>query len=190
MRILGISGSLRAASFNTGLIWAARELAPGGMEIVPYDGLSALPLYNQDLESAGPPPPVLELKEAVRTADGLLIATPEYNYSIPSPLKNAIDWLSRPPATTPLKRKPAGIIGASGGTSGTARAQLALRQCFVFTETLAMLKPEFLLPLAAQKFDAANRLTDEDTRQRLSRYLTALAGWVVALGHFGRHFGH
>ena len=177
--ILAISGSLRQRSFNAGLLRAAQELAPADMHIALYHGLGSLPLYNPDLEAAGVPAPVAELQDLARSADALLIATPEYNYSIPGVLKNAIDWLSRPPATTPLKRKPAGVIGASAGPGGTIRAQLALRQCFVFTETLAMLRPEFLLSTATAKFDDAGRLTDETSRRLLGEYLAALAAWIA-----------
>src|SRR6185312_11586029 len=150
LNVLAISGSLRSASFNTGLLRAAQELAPAAMTIHLYTGLSAIPPYNQDVEASGIPESVAELKAAVAASGALLIATPEYNYSIPGVLKNAIDWVSRPPATTPLKRKPVGIIGATAGNGGTIRAQLALRQCFVFTESYAMLKPEFLLAAAQE----------------------------------------
>lgn len=172
-----ISGSLRAASLNTALLRAAQELAPPGMAITLYEGLGAIPPYNQDVEQAGDPAPVAELKAAVRAADALLIATPEYNYAVPGVLKNAIDWLSRPAATTALKGKAVGILGASMGGGGTVRAQLVLRQCFLFTETYAMLKPEFALAGAGEKFDAAGRLVDEATRQRLAEFLQALAVW-------------
>ncbi|HUX67281.1 MAG TPA: NADPH-dependent FMN reductase [Terriglobales bacterium] len=176
-RILAISGSLRQASLNTALLRAAQELAPPGMAISLYPGLGALPPYNQDVELAGDPAPVADLKAAVRAADALLIATPEYNYAVPGVLKNALDWLSRPAAASPLKGKPAAILGVSLGGGGTARAQLVLRQSFLFTETYAMLKPEFALARASEKFDAAGRLTDESTRQRLAEFLQALAAW-------------
>lgn len=154
IRILGIAGSLRRGSFNRGLLRAAHELAPSGMQIETFDRLCDIPPYNDDVEVVGKPEPVQALVDAVRAADGLLIATPEYNYSIPGVLKNAIDWVSRPPKTTPLKGKPAAIMSASIGISGGMRAQYHLRQAFVFTETQAMLKPEVIIPNAADRFNS------------------------------------
>jgi chromate reductase len=129
LRILGIPGSLRRESYNRGLLLAAQELAPPGVELELYE-VRELPLYDEDLERTGPPDQVLHFKQAIARADALLIATPEYNWSVPGPLKNAIDWASRPPATSPLRRKPVALMGASTGISGTIRAQLALRQIF------------------------------------------------------------
>jgi chromate reductase len=180
-RVLGMAGSLRAGSYNRGLISAAQELAPPGMQILVFDRLGDLPHYNFDLEQAAEPEPVAALRAAIREADALLIATPEYNYSVPGVLKNAIDWASRPAGRSVLNRKPAAIMGASGGGSGTARAQLALRQSFVFTETLALLKPEVLVTHAADKFDVQGRLTDEPTRERVRKLLEALAEWIARL---------
>jgi chromate reductase, NAD(P)H dehydrogenase (quinone) len=180
LRILGFAGSLRKGSFNRALLRAAQELAPTNLAIEVFD-LSPLPFYNADVEAAGDPDPVVAFKNAVRGADGLLIATPEYNYGLPGVLKNAIDWASRPPATTPLRGKPAMLMGATPGMGGTIRAQLALRQSFVFTQTLAMLQPEVLVAKAQEKFDAAGRLTDEPTRQHLGKALAAFAEWVRRL---------
>jgi chromate reductase len=178
LTLLGIAGSLRKGSYNKGLIEAAGELAPEGMRIEVYEELGEIPPYNEDVRVAGEPGPVEELKAKVAAADGLLIATPEYNYNVPGVLKNAIDWLSRPPAESPLRGKPAGIMGASAGNFGTARAQLALRQSFVFTETLAMLRPELLVFRAAERFNEQGRLTDETTRELLRGFLAELAKWV------------
>jgi chromate reductase len=180
LQILGFAGSLRRGSFNRGLLRAAQELAPPDLAITVFD-LIPLPLYNADVEAAGDPDPVVAFKDALRQADGLLIATPEYNYGAPGVLKNAIDWASRPPASTPLRGKPAMLMGASPGMSGTIRAQLALRQSFVFTQTLAMLQPEVLVAKAQEKFDAEGRLIDESTRQHVKKALAAFADWVRRL---------
>jgi chromate reductase, NAD(P)H dehydrogenase (quinone) len=180
-RILGIAGSLRAASFNRALIRAAIELAPTGMEIQLFEGLKDVPLYNGDVEAQGDPEGVRVMKAAIQDATALLIATPEYNYSVAGVLKNAIDWASRPPGKSVLNGKPAALMGASPGSSGTARAQLVLRQSFVFTQTFAMLRPELLVARAHEKFDADGRLTDEPTRQALRTMLEAFAEWIACL---------
>ena len=177
MRVLGIAGSLRKASFNRALLRAAQELAPKGMEITEFD-LASIPLYNEDVEKQGDPGPVAALKDAIRDADALLFVSPEYNYGIPGVLKNAIDWVSRPPGKSPLTGKPAAIMGASQGTGGTIRMQLALRQTFLFTETYAMLKPEVYVARAQDKFDAEGRLTDEKTREFVGALLAALVPWA------------
>ncbi|MCS7050657.1 MAG: NAD(P)H-dependent oxidoreductase [Thermomicrobium sp.] len=176
LRILGIPGSLRRHSYNRGLLLAARELAPPGVVIDLYE-LHALPLYDQDLETAGPPPSVLAFKQAIAEADALLIATPEYNWSVPGPLKNAIDWASRPPATSPLRRKPVGIMGAATGPAGTIRAQLALRQIFASTESYVLPKPDLFVREAAALFHDG-RLVDQQTRERLRELLEALVAWT------------
>lgn len=180
MRVLGIAGSLRAGSYNRALLRAAQEVAPEGMEIRTFD-LAPIPLYSGDVEVLGDPEPVAALKTAIREADALLIATPEYNYGIPGVLKNAIDWASRPPGQSVLNGKPAALMGATPGMTGTARAQLQLRQSFVFTQTYALLQPEVLVPRAQEKFDAAGRLTDEPTRERIRALLEALAAWTRRL---------
>jgi chromate reductase, NAD(P)H dehydrogenase (quinone) len=177
-RIVGIAGSLRVASYNRGLLRAAQEVAPAGMTITLCD-LAPIPLYNADVEAQGDPQPVAELKAAVREADALLIAVPEYNYGVTGVLKNAIDWLSRPPDRSVLHQKSAALMGASPGMTGTARAQLQLRQAFVFTQTPVMPPPpEILVAHADEKFDAGGQLTDEDTRARLRTLLEALATWT------------
>jgi chromate reductase len=180
LRVLGIAGSLRSASLNRGLLRAAQELAPDGTEIQPFD-LAPVPPYNGDVEAKGDPEPVAALKTAIREADGLLFSTPEYNYGVPGVLKNAIDWASRPPASSPLRGKPAALMGASPGMGGTIRAQLQLRQAFVFTQTLAMLQPEVLVARAGEKFDAQGNLTDEATRKHLGKMLAAFAEWIGRL---------
>lgn len=182
MKIAAIAGSLRQASFNRALLRAAIELAPSTMEITIHD-IGSIPLYNGDVEAAGAPQSVLELREAVRVADGLLIATPEYNHGVPGVLKNCIDWLSRPPRGSVLNGKPAAIMGASPGALGTARAQTQLRQAFVFTNTFAMLQPEVIIGRAGDKFDEGGRLTDAPTRDFLKLFLEKFAEWI---GHFQR----
>src|SRR5688572_1770438 len=177
MRVLGIAGSLRKASFNRALLRAAQELAPKEMEITTFD-LAPIPSYNEDVEKQGDPPPVAALKEAIRAADALLVVSPEYNFGIPGVLKNAIDWASRPPGKSPLNGKPAAIMGASQGTGGTIRMQMALRQTFLFTETYVLLKPEVLVARAQDKFDAEGRLTDEKTREFVGKLLAALVPWA------------
>src|SRR5262249_54984307 len=178
LRIVGIAGSLRASSYNRGLLRAAQDVAPAGMSITICD-LASIPLYNADVEAQRDPQPVAELKTAVREADALLIAVPEYNYGVSGVLKNAIDWLSRPPSRSVLHQKSAALMGASPGMTGTARAQLQLRQAFVYTQTAVMPPPpEILVAHADEKFDAGGQLTDEDTRARLRHLLEALATWT------------
>lgn len=177
--ICGLAGSLRRASYNRALLVAAQELAPEGVEIRVFDRLGDLPHYNSDLE-VDLPEPVVSLREAIRSADGLLIATPEYNHSIPGVLKNAIDWASRPPTSSVLKRKPCAILGAATGLMGTVRGQLALRQALASTETHVLLKPEVLIGKAAEKFDASLRLTDEPTRGFVSALVEALVRSIPA----------
>ena len=181
IRVLGIAGSLRRASYNRGLLRAARDLAPESMTLDLWERMGEIPLYDADVEERGDPAPVAELKNAIGACDALLVATPEYNYGIPGVLKNAIDWASRPPGKSPLQGKPAAIMGASPGQTGTARAQLALRQAFVFTETHALLRPEVLVNRAREKFDDDGNLTDEKTREYVSALLQALAEWTLRL---------
>ena len=183
-QVLGIAGSLRSGSYNRSLIKAAAELAPAGMQVVTFDRLGEIPLYNEDLEAKGDPRPVAALKTSIKEADALLIATPEYNYGMPGPLKNAIDWASRPAASTPLKGKVALIVGASPGPGGTVRAQLALRQSFVFTQTWALPGPEYALARCEDKFDSNGRLTDDLSRKLLAGRLHALMDFA------GRLAGH
>ncbi len=182
VKILGIAGSLRTKSYNRALLRAAIEVAPAGMQLTSFE-IAGLPLYNADLESAGVPEPVTALKAAIAAADGLLIVTPEYNYGVPGVLKNAIDWASRAAKGEKpvMNGKAAGILGASPGMTGTARAQAQLRQAFVFTQTYALQGPEFLVASAHEKFDAEGRLSDPPTRERLVKYLESLAAWTERL---------
>jgi chromate reductase len=177
LRILGIAGSLRRASFNRALLRAAADLAPEGMEIATFD-LAGVPLYDGDVEADGDPEAVAAMKAAIRAADGVLFVTPEYNHGVPGVMKNAVDWASRPPADAALARKPVGIIGASPGITGSARGQSQLRQAFEFTDSWCMPQPELLVFRAHEKFDAQGRLADEATRTHLVRYLAAFQSWV------------
>jgi chromate reductase len=139
--------------------------------------LTGVPEFNEDLE-ASPPAGVESLKQTIQHADVLLFATPEYNYSLPGWFKNVLDWLSRPIGTTPLRHKPAGVLTASAGERGGARAQLALRATLVYTDTYVMNRPEMFVGRAGTKFDSAGRLQDEATRTELQRYLDALHEWT------------
>jgi len=177
MRLLGIAGSLRRGSFNRALLRTAIELMPEHVTVDTFE-IGEIPLYNADLDTADPPEAVRRFRDQIAAADGLLIATPEYNYSIPGGLKNAIDWASRPPATSVLKRKPIGIMGAAGGRFGTVRSQLALRQVFLFTESYVMLKPELHISNAAQLFDEHGKLHDQETLGFVQAYVDALVDWV------------
>lgn len=186
IQVLAICGSLRTGSFNGALLRAAQELAPPEMRVSIYDGLGEIPPYNQDVEKRAVPDAVAAFKRAIAEADALLFATPEYNYGVPGVLKNAIDWASRPPAETPLRNKPASIIGATPGRGGTIRAQLQLRQAFVFTQTHALLQPEVLVTAAKEKFDPDGTLTDEPTREILRKHLLALLDWTRRLAGSGK----
>ena len=173
-KILGIAGSLRAASYNLALVRAAAEVAPEGLAIVSFD-LASVPMYDGDVEAAGDPEPVVELKSAIRAADALLIATPEYNRGIPGVLKNAIDWASRPPFGSPLANKPVGIAGASTGMGGTARAQAQLRDTLAYPRA-RVLERTVLVPEAYMRFDDDGRLSDDAKRAELAALLEELQG--------------
>jgi chromate reductase len=179
IRVAGIAGSLREGSLNKGLLRAAVELAPAGMEIHIYNRLGDIPPYNDDVFQRGDPEPVTDMKAFIGGADAMLIVTPEYNYGVPGVLKNAIDWASRPSGKSVLNRRPTAIMGASSGLGGTIRAQHALRQTFVFTDTYVMPQPEIKIPSAAPLFDASVKLVDENTRQHVIKFLQAFAGWIA-----------
>jgi chromate reductase len=173
MRLLGIAGSFREGSYNRGLLRAAAELAPGGVELVEFD-LRGLPFYDGDLEAAGDPESVTELKEAIRAADALVIATPEYNRGLPGVLKNAIDWASRPALASPLAGKPVAIMGATTGFAGTARAQQQLRDALEFPGAVVLQQPEVLVSEAYLRFDEHGELVDEETRAEIRELLAVL----------------
>lgn len=178
IHILGISGSLRQASYNSALIRAAAEVLPENVTFEIYD-LAPIPMFNADHETDAPAA-VDEMRNRIRAADALMIATPEYNYSFPGVLKNAIDWMSRPTGQSALNGKPGAIIGA-GGRFGTVRAQLQLRQILVHLNVLLLNRPELMIPLASEKFDAAGQLTDPTVRKQLSDLVAALVTWTRRL---------
>ena len=180
VRILGIAGSLRRESFNRAALRAATELVPEGASIEIFE-LDGIPAFNQD-EEQNPPAKVVELKRLVREADAILIVTPEYNYSIPGVLKNAIDWASRPYGASAWNGKPAGIMGASVGTIGTARAQYHLRQMMVFLNMFPINQPEVMIGNASERFDAQGKLTDDATKEFIRQLLQNLVEWTRRIG--------
>ncbi len=180
VRIAGVSGSLRAASYNTALLRAAVEICeqtlPGQatIEIVP---IIELPIYNGDVEAVGIPDAVKAFKQAIAGHDAVLFATPEYNSSVSGALKNAIDWGSR--GGNVWSGKPVAMMGATMGGTGTAVAQSHLRQILVRAGALTLAQPEAYVATAQSKFDAGLQLTDERTREHLARLLTALVAWTA-----------
>jgi chromate reductase, NAD(P)H dehydrogenase (quinone) len=180
IQILGIVGSLRKNSFNKALLRAALELVPKEARLETFD-LEGIPPFNQDLESA-PPEKVKAFKSKIRAADALLIATPEYNYSIPGVLKNAIDWASRPYGDNALDGKPVAFMGASIGMLGTARSQYHLRQVCVFLDMHPLNRPEVMVPFVADKVDPDGQLTDAKTREKIGELLGSLVAWTKRLG--------
>src|SRR5262245_22779791 len=178
-KILGIAGSLRKASFNRMALNAAQGLVPVGATLEILD-LPDLPGFNQDNEKS-PPAAVTALKAKIRAADAILLVTPEYNYSIPGALKNAIDWASRPYGDSAWTGKPVAVMGASVGVLGTARAQYHLRQTFVFLDMYPLNKPEVMIANAAQRFDEQGNLTDEKARELVGQLLASLVAWTRRL---------
>jgi chromate reductase, NAD(P)H dehydrogenase (quinone) len=174
--LLGICGSLRKASTNRALLVAVGEALPEGASLTLFERLGELPIFNSDLVD---PEPVVELKHAIAAADGLVIAVPEYNYSIPGGLKNALDWVSRPPATSPMRGKPVGLVGAASGMSGTIRAQLHLRQMLVYSDSPCLNQPEVLIPRAHERFDKQGVLLDASTRELLGKFGVAMVAFVT-----------
>jgi chromate reductase len=177
--ILGFAGSLRRGSYNRAILKAAQEMIPSDAKMDIFD-LAGIPLFNQDLENQ-PPETVTAFKTAIRGADALLIATPEYNYSMSGVLKNALDNASRPYGDNALNGKPVAIMGASIGMLGTARAQYHLRQCCVFFNMHPLNQPEVMVPFAQEKFDADGRLTDPTTREKIGELVEALIDWTRRL---------
>ncbi len=175
IHLLGFAGSLRKSSCNAGLLRAAQEVMPVNMEMEIFS-LANIPLYNGDLE-ANPPAAVVEFKKKIAEADALLIAIPEYNYSIAGVLKNAIDWASRPVKDSPLNGKPFAMMGAGGGL-GTARAQYHFRQLAVFTNMFIFNKPEVFVPNAMEKFDKDGNLNDDSVKERIRLLLETLGDWT------------
>ena len=179
VKMLGIAGSLRRQSYNRAALRAAVKLVPSGIALTTFD-LDGIPPFNQDHEKE-PPHPVRELKAAILHADAILIVTPEYNYSVPGVLKNAIDWASRPYGENAWNAKPVGIMGASIGMLGTGRAQYHLRQMFVFLNMFALNQPEVMIANASEKFDEQGNLKDPTTVQKIKELLEALVEWTIQL---------
>jgi chromate reductase, NAD(P)H dehydrogenase (quinone) len=177
-KVVALAGSLREKSYNRALIRAAQELAPEAIQIEPLE-IGDLPFYNADVEARGDPPAVAHFKAVIGGADGLLIATPEYNDGIPAVLANAIDWASRLPGRSPIAGKPVAIVGASPSQIGTARAQAHLRQILGHVHARVLPPPELLVAKAHERFDDRQRLTDETTRKVLEDLLERFARWIA-----------
>jgi chromate reductase len=176
VRILGIAGSLRRESYNRGALRAAQQLIPEGATLDVFE-LDGIPGFNQDKEQ-NPPEKVAELKRRIVEADAILFVTPEYNYSVPGVLKNAIDWASRPYGESAWNGKPAAIMGASIGGIATARAQYHLRQIMVFLNMFPLNQPEVMIGNAAERFDAQGNLTDDTTKDYIRKLLENLVQWT------------
>jgi chromate reductase len=178
-RIFGFAGSLRKDSYNKALLRAAGELLPDSVELEIFD-LEGIPPFNQDLEQQ-PPTKVKEFKTKIKATDAILIASPEYNYSVPGVLKNAIDWASRPHGDNCFDDKPVAIMGASGGMLGSARAQYHLRQSCVFLNMHPLNRPEVIVPFAKDKIDSDGNLSDEHTRAKIKDLIESLVTWTHRL---------
>ncbi len=179
LKILGFSGSLRKRSYNRAILRAALELVPEDAELEVFE-LDGFPGFSEDLER-DPPDVVRRFKAGIRAADAILIATPEYNYSMPGVMKNAIDWASRPYGNNAFAGKPLGIMGASIAMTGTARAQYHLRQSCVFLNMFPLNQPEVMVPTCQDKVDANGNVTDQKTRDKIRELLVALVAWTRKL---------
>lgn len=175
-RILALAGSLRQGSYNRGLLRAAEELAPEWVEVQFFD-IGTLPFFNEDLEAAGDPEVVRRFKEAIRAANAVLIATPEYNGAVPGVLANAMDWASRPTGRSVLRNKPVAVMGAVLGRSGSANAQAALRGVLSRVGAVVVPDPQVLVPQASRLFDEQVNLRDEATREEIRQLIEAVAHW-------------
>ena len=180
MKLLGMSGSLRRGSFNTGLLEAGCTLLPEGVEMTLFH-CGEIPLYNKDLDTEKKPDSVSQMLQAIRYADGLVLACPEYNYSISGVLKNALDWASRPAYTSVLANKPVAVVCASQGPVGGARAHAHLCQVLAATLSPVVPSPPFLVAMAPEKFSGDGIYTDEEGKRRLARYLGDFVTWVRRL---------
>lgn len=184
LTFLGIAGSLRAGSLNRATLRAAKDLVPDDVRLDLYEGLGALPHYDGDLDNTDLlPDAVRQLKKVIAAADALVLVTPEYNYSVPGVLKNALDWASRPTGEqpAPLRGKPVAILSASPGNFGGVRAQMHLRQICLGTDMLPLNRPEILISRARERFDASGTLTDEPTLALIRDQMHALAAWTRTL---------
>jgi chromate reductase, NAD(P)H dehydrogenase (quinone) len=180
IRILGVAGSLRRESYNRAALRTATKLVPEGAILETFE-LDGIPVFNQD-EDQNPPAKVAELKRRIREADAILFVTPEYNYSVPGVMKNAIDWASRPYGDSAWNGKPAAIMGASPGAIGTARAQYHLRQILVYLNMFPINQPEVMIGNAAARFDKEGNLTDETTKDFIHQLLQNLVEWTRRIG--------
>lgn len=181
LKIVALIGSIREKSLNRALFEAARELAPHGVSLIEAP-LAELPLFNDDRDGDHPPETVATFRETVKSADGLLFITPEYNYSVPGVLKNAIDWGSRPSGRGAINGKPGAIMGVAVGRSGTMRAQLHLRDILLSLGVLTMSKPEIYVTFAGDKFDTERTLIDQETRSHVAAHIAAFQAWIERLG--------
>ncbi|MGH8623790.1 MAG: NADPH-dependent FMN reductase [Gammaproteobacteria bacterium] len=179
LRILGIAGSLRKASYNRGALRAAQQLCPEGAQIEVFE-LDGIPAFNQD-EERKPPAKVAELKQKIRNTDAILLVTPEYNYGVPGVLKNAIDWSSRPYGDNAWDGKPVAIMSAAMSMGGGVRAQYQLRQSFVFLNMEAVLQPEVAIGNATERFDEQGNLKDETSKKLIALLLQNLVKKVRLL---------
>ena len=179
INIFGFAGSLRITSYNRALLRAVAELVPNDAKLEVFE-LEGIPPFNQDLEPS-PPEKVKEFKRKIKAADAILIVTPEYNYSVPGVLKNAIDWGSRPFGDNSFEGKPVAIMSASTGMLGGARAQYHLRQSLVFLNMYSVNKPEVFVTFAPQKFDDKGNLSDQKTKELIKELLNNLVSWTRRL---------
>ena len=180
-KVLGVCGSLRKKSYNRFALEAAAEVMPRSMQLTISD-YSEIPLYNQDVQDQGIPAAVTRLGEQIRTADALLIASPEYNFSISGVLKNAIDWMTRIPVQ-PFKDKPVALISATGGPVGGARHQYELRKVLGSQDALVLTRPEIFIGACYTRFDASGKLIDEATRKILADQMLAFESWIARMTH-------
>jgi chromate reductase, NAD(P)H dehydrogenase (quinone) len=176
IKLLGISGSLRKKAYSTAALRAAQSLVPEGVTMEIFD-LSEIPMYNDDVREKGYPEVVQAFRQKIAAADGVVMSTPEYNYSTSGVLKNAIDWASRPPEQ-PFEAKPIALISSSPGGLGGSRAQYHLRQMFVFMNGLVINRPEVMIAAVNKKFDDAGKLNDEPTREILAKQMAALVDFI------------
>jgi chromate reductase len=178
--VLGIAGSLRRGSYNRALLRSAQSLTADDLRLDVFD-LHGVPFFDADVEKEGDPDPVKVLKRRVREADALVIATPEYQHSLPGVLKNVLDWASRPPKDPPLKGKPIAMMGATPGRYGTARAQAELRKVLAYNDAVVVNRPEVLVANARETFDEDGELVDETARELVCELLAALGWWARLL---------
>ena len=179
IKVLGICGSLRKASLSMAALRACKDLMPAGMSLQ-VASIGDIPMYNQDVFDAGIPAPVKRFYDEIAAADGVLIATPEYNFSLPALLKNAIDWVSKMP-NQPFNNKPIAVFSASQGPLGGARVQYDVRRILVQLWALMLPRPEVFIGVAQTKFDKEGRLTDETTRKFLTDLLAGFKDWILRM---------